>query len=220
MSSDYVTLSKVVSDPLPSCFNCCSVTQSCPTLCTPMDCNTPGFPVLHYLLEFVQTQVLNQWCHPTISSSVTPFSSCLQSFPASGSSPMSWLFASGGQIIGASVSASVLPMNIQGWFPLDPGLLPLLSKELPRVFSRTTIQKNQFFGSQPSLWSSSYNHTWLLKNHSFWLTQINNLPIMWEAWDWSLGWNDPLEEGMAILSSILAWRITWTKEPGGLQSVG
>ena len=97
-------------------------------LCMPMDCSTPGFPVLHYLLEFAQTHVLNQWRHPTISSSVTPFSSCLQSFPASGSFPMSLLFASGGQIIGASVSASVLPMNIQGWFPLDPGFLPLLSK--------------------------------------------------------------------------------------------
>ena len=93
-----------------------------------MDCSMPGFYVLHYLLEFGQTHVLNQWFHPTISSSFTPFSSCLQSFPASGSFPMSWLFASGGQIIGASVSASVLPMNIQGWFPLDTGFLPLLSK--------------------------------------------------------------------------------------------
>ena len=87
----------------------------------PHDCNMPGFPVLHYLPEFVQTHVhwVGRWCHPTTSSSVAPFSSCPpQSFPASGSFPMSQLFASGGQNIGASVSASVLPMNIQGWFPL------------------------------------------------------------------------------------------------------
>ena len=71
---------------------------------------------------------LSQWCHPTISPSISPFSSCLQSFPASGAFLMSWLFTSGSQSIGASVSASVLPMNIQGWFPLDPGFLPLLSK--------------------------------------------------------------------------------------------
>ena len=93
---------------------CCSVVQSCPTLCNPMDCSMPGFPVLHHLPEFAQTHVHRvSWCHPTISSSVVPFSSCLQSFPVSESFPMSQFFASGGQSIGASVSASVLPMNIQ-----------------------------------------------------------------------------------------------------------
>ena len=92
---------------------------------------------------------LSWWCHPTISSSVTPFSSCLQPFPASGSFPMSWLFASGGQSIGVSASASVLPMNIQGWFPLGlTRLISLLSKGLSRLFSSTTIQKHQFFGPQ------------------------------------------------------------------------
>ena len=102
---------------------CCSVAQSCLTLCDLMDCSMPGFPVLHYLLEdnlledCSNSRLLSQWCCPTISSSVTPFSSCLQSFPASGSFPMSWLFASSGQSIGASASASVLPMDIQGWFP-------------------------------------------------------------------------------------------------------
>ena len=91
---------------------------------------------------------LNQWCHPTISSSVTLFSSSPQSFPSSGSFPMSWLFASGGQIIGASSSASVLPMSIQGWFPLRlTGLISLQSKGLSRVFSNTTVQKHQFFNS-------------------------------------------------------------------------
>ena len=93
----------------------------------------------------------NQWCHPIISSSVVPFSSCLQSFPASRSFPMSQLFTSGGQSIAVSASASVLPMNIQDWFPLGwPGLI-FLSKELARVFSNTTVQKHQFFGAQLSL---------------------------------------------------------------------
>ena len=89
-----------------------------------------------------------RWCHPTISSSVIPFSSHLQSFPASGSFPMRWLFTSGGQSIGISASASVLSMNIQGWFPLGlTGLISLLSKGLSRVFSSTAVQKHQFFGA-------------------------------------------------------------------------
>ena len=104
-----------------------------------------------------------RWYHPTISSSVVPFSSCLQSFPASGSFLMSQLSTSGGQSIGASVSASVLPMNIQGWFPLGWTVwISLLSKGLSRVFSNTTVQKHQSFSAQPSLWSSSHIHTWLL----------------------------------------------------------
>ena len=95
---------------------------------------------------------LNQWCHPTISSSVIPFSSCLQSFPASGSFPMSQFFPSGGQSIGASASASILPMNIQDWFPLRwTPWISLLSKGLSRVFSNITIQKHLFFGAQLSL---------------------------------------------------------------------
>ena len=95
---------------------------------------------------------LNWLCHQTISSSVVPFFSCPQSFPASGSLQMSQLFASGGQSIGISASASVLPMNIQGWFPLGwTGWIPSLSKGLSRVFSNTTVQKHQFFGAQLSL---------------------------------------------------------------------
>ena len=106
---------------------------------------------------------VSQWCHPTIVSSVAPFSSCFQSFPASGSFPVSRLFTSSGQRIGASVSASVLPMNIQGWFPLGlTGLISLQSKGLSRVFSSTTVQKHQFFSTQPSLWSNTHTHTWLL----------------------------------------------------------
>ena len=107
---------------------------------------------------------LNWWCHPTISSSVTPYSFCLQSFPALRSFPLSWLFASGGQSIGASVSASVLPMNIQDWFPLGwISWISLLSKGLSRVFSSTTVQKHQFFSAQPSLWSNSHIYTQLLE---------------------------------------------------------
>ena len=91
------------------------------------------------------------WCHPTISSFVVPFSSCLQSFPASGSFQMSQFFTSGGQSIGVSALASVLRMNIQGWFPLGwTGWISLQSKGLSRVFSSTTVQKHQFFGTQLS----------------------------------------------------------------------
>ena len=96
----------------------CPVTQSCPTLCNPMDRSMPGFPILHSPGVCSNSCPLSQWCHPTISSSVVPFSSRPQSFPASGSFPMSQLFTSGGQNSGASASASVLPMNIQDWFPL------------------------------------------------------------------------------------------------------
>ena len=105
---------------------------------------------------------LSWWCHPNVSSSVVPCSSCLQSFPASRSFPVSWLFTSGGQRIGASASASVLPMNIQGWFPLGlTGLISLQSKRLSRVFSNTIIQKHQFFSAQLSLWFNFHVHTWL-----------------------------------------------------------
>ena len=95
---------------------------------------------------------LSQWCHLTISSSVVPFSSCLQSFPTSGSFQTSQFFASGGQNIGVSASTSVLPMNIQDWFPLGwTGWISLQSKGLSRVFSYTTVQKHQFFSAQLSL---------------------------------------------------------------------
>ena len=100
---------------------------------------------------------LSQWCHPTISSSVIAFSSCLQCFPASGSFPVSRLFSSGGHSTGASASASVLPMNIEHWFPLGlTGLISLQSKGLSKVFSSSTVQKHQLFVVQPSLWSSFY----------------------------------------------------------------
>ena len=110
---------------------------------------------------------LSWWCHPITSSSVIPFSSCLQSFPASGYFLMNWLFASGGQGIGASAVARVLSMNVQNWFPLGlTGFISLQSKGLSsttRVFSNTTVQKHQFFSAQLHLWSNSHIHTWLLE---------------------------------------------------------
>ena len=157
--------------PVPYCFdnyNCIVVQllSRVQLFATPQTaCSSPGFPVLQCLPEFAQTH--NHWIGdniPTISSSLIPFSSHLQSFPASGSFPMSWHFASGAQSIGASTSASVLPMNIYGWFPLGlTGSISSLSKGLSRVFSTTTIRKHQYFGARPSLWPNSHIHTWLLE---------------------------------------------------------
>ena len=130
-----------------------SGTQSCPTLCNPMNCSTPGLPVHHQLPEFTQTHVHRvgdaiQPSHPLSS----PFSFCPQSFSASGSFQVSQLLASGGQSIGVSASTSVLPMNTQGWSPLGwTGWISLQSRGLSRVFSNTTVQKHQFFGAQLSL---------------------------------------------------------------------
>ena len=107
---------------------------------------------------------LSRWCHPTILSSIVPFSSCPQSFPASGSFQMSQLFTSGGQSIGVSASTSVLSMNTQDWSPLGwTGWISLQSKGLSKVFSNTTVQNHQFFGVQLSLESNSHIHTWLME---------------------------------------------------------
>ena len=109
----------------------------------------------------------SRWCHPTILSSVIPFSFHLQSFPASGSFPTSQFFKSGGQNIGASGSTSVLPMNTQNWSHLGwTGWIPLQSKGLSWVFSNTTVEKHQFFSAQPSSQSNSHVHTRARKNHS------------------------------------------------------
>ena len=108
--------------------------------------------------------LVSQWCHPAISSSVVPFSSCPQSLPASGSFPVSQLFTWGGQSIGVSASASLLPMNTQDWSPLGwTGWISLQSKGLSRVFSNTTVQKHQFFSAQLSSQSNSHIHTWPLE---------------------------------------------------------
>ena len=142
-----------------------SVAQSCLTLCNPMNHSTPGLPcpsptpgVHPYPCP------LSRWCHPIISSSFIPLSSCPQSSPASGSFPMNQLFTSGGQSIGVSASTSVLPMNTQDWSPLGwTGWISLPSKGLSRVFSNTTVQKHQFFGAQLSSQSNSHIHTWPLE---------------------------------------------------------
>ena len=143
-----------------------SITQLCLTLCDPMNHSTPGLPACPSPTPgiYPNSCPLNQWCHPTISSSVIPFSSCLQYFPVSGSFQMSQLFASGGQSIGVSASTSVLPVNTQDWSPLGwTSWISLQSKGFSRVFSNTTVQKHQFFCAQLSLESNSHIHTWLLE---------------------------------------------------------
>ena len=106
----------------------------------------------------------SRWCHPTISSSLIPFSSCFQSFPSSESFPMSQFSTSSGQRIEVSASTSVLPMNIRDWFPSGwTGWISLQSKGLSRVFSNTIVQRHQFFDAQLCLWSNSHIHTWLLE---------------------------------------------------------
>ena len=134
----------------------------CSTLCNPMNNSMPGFPIIHYLPEFAQTHVY--WVSDAVQPShfCHPFFYCPQYFPESGFFPMSWLFTTGGQSIGDS--ASSFPMNMQDWYPLGlTSLISLQSKGLSRVFSSTTVQKHQFFGVQPSLWSNSHIHTWLLE---------------------------------------------------------
>ena len=138
-----------------------TVVQSCPTL-QPHGLQNARLPCPSLSHSTCSNSCpLSWWCHPTTPSPATPFSSCPQSFLASGSFPMSQLFASGDQSIGASVL--VLWMNIKGWFPLEfTGLITLLSKGLSRLFSSTIVWKHQFFSAQPSLWSNSHIHTWLL----------------------------------------------------------
>ena len=134
---------------------CCQSVQSLShvRLFVTPNCIMPGLPIHHQLLEFTQNLCpLNRWCHPTTSSSIIPFSSHLQSFPALGSFPMSQLFTSGGQSTEVSASTSVLPMNVQDLFPsIWTGWISLQSKGLSRVFSNTTVQKHQFFAAHFSL---------------------------------------------------------------------
>ena len=146
-----------------SALCCCLVAKLWMTLWDPMDYSTRLPCPSPSPRACSNSCPLSRWCHPTISSSVVPFS-CLQSFPASGSFPVSQLFTSGGQNIGVSASASVLPMNIQDWSPLGwTGRISLQSKGLSRVFSNTTVQKHQFFDAQLSSQSNSHIHTWPLE---------------------------------------------------------
>ena len=140
-----------------------------------MDCSMPGLPVHHQLPEFTHTHV--HWVGDAISSSVIPFSSCPQSFPASGSFLMSQFFTAGGQSIGASALASVFPMNIQDWFPLGwTGWISLQSKGLSRVFSNITVQKHQFFSAQPSYCPTLTSMQDYWKNHSF-----DSIDLCWQS---------------------------------------
>ena len=148
-----------------------SVAQLCSTLWDPMDCMQHTMPSCPSPTPgaYSNSCPLSRWCHPTISSSVVLFSSCLQSFPASESFPRSQFFTSGGQSIGVSASASVLPMNIQDWFPLGwIGLISLQSKGLTSVFSNTTDQKHEFFNAQLSLWSNTTG-----QKHEFFNAQLS-----------------------------------------------
>ena len=153
-----------------SSFQFSSVAQSSPTL-RPREsqharppCPSPTTGV------HSDTHPSSQWSHPAISSSIVPFFSCPQSLPASKSFPMSQLFAWGGQSTGASALASFLPKKSQGWSPSEwTGWISLQSKGLSRVFSNTTVQKHQFFGTQPSSQSDSHIHTWLLEKPQPWL---------------------------------------------------
>ena len=141
---------------------CCSVAIFCPTLCDPLDCSMQHFSLLHCFPNFAQIHVY--WVGNAIylSQPLCPLHLLPSVFPSIRVFSMSWLFAPGSQSIGASASAPLLPKNIQGWFILElTGLISLLSKELSGVIFSTTIQTHQFFCSQPSLWSSSYSHTWL-----------------------------------------------------------
>ena len=169
----------------------------------------PGFPVPHCLPESVQTHFpLTRRCHPTISSSVVPFS-CPQSFPASGSFPVSWLFALCGQNIGASASASVLPMYIQDWFPLGlTGLISLLSKGLSKIFSSTTIWKHKFSGAQPSLSEKDMApHSSTLAWKILWTEEPGRLQ--------SMGSVRVRHDWVASLSlvTLMHWRRKWQPTP-------
>ena len=146
-------------------YCCCSVAKLCLILCDPMDWLQHARLPSPSLSPRTCTNSCpsSWWCHPTISSSVIPFS-CAQSFPASGSFPLNQLFVSDGQSIGASVSSSVLPMDIQGWFPLGlTDLISLVSKGLSTTLSNTTVWEHQPLGAQPSLWLNYHIHTWLLE---------------------------------------------------------
>ena len=147
-----------------------SIAHSRPTLCNPMDCSMPGFPILHQLLELAQTYV--HWVGDAIQPNHLilhcPLLLLPSVFPSIRVFSSKVVLPSGGQSIGASASASVFPMNIHDWFPLGLNcLISLQSKGLSRVFSSTTIRKHQFFSAQPSLWSNSHIHIWQWKNHSF-----------------------------------------------------
>ena len=161
------------------------VAQSCLILCNPMDCSRLSCPSPTPRV-YPNSCPLSQWCHPTISSSVVRFSSCLQSFPASGSFPVSHLFTSGGQSVGVLASISVLPMNSQDWFPLGwTGCISLQPKGLSRVFSNTTVQKHQFFGTKLLFFSFLYSPA-LTSVHDHWKNHnLDEMDLCWQSNDFT-----------------------------------
>ena len=186
-----------------------------------MDCSTPGFSVLHYLLEFAQTHVhwigdatqppsLRPLLLPSIFPSIRIFSH-LQSFPASGSFPMSQLFTAGSQSIGASALALVLPVNINGWFPLGLAGLILHSKGLSRVFSSTTVWSHQFFGAQPSLGFPDGSNS---KESTYNVGYLGLIPGLGRSPGEGKGYPLLLIIVLIPTSSSLAWIIPCTMEPG------
>ena len=157
---------------------CCLVVKSCLTL-RPHELQHARLPCPSLCYSCLNSCPLSQWCHTTISSSVVPFSSCLQSFPASGSFPKSQLFTSGGQTIGASALASVLPVSIQYWFPLGlTGLISLLPKGLSRVFSSITIWKHQFYRHLSAKWCLCFFNM-LFRLVIAFLLRSKHLLILW-----------------------------------------
>ena len=184
-----------------------------------MDCSMTGFPVHHQLPNLLKLMSIESVIPSNHLIHCHPFSSCLQSFPASGFFLMSWLFTPDGQSIGVSALASVCPMNIQDWFPLGlTGWIYIQSKGLSRVFSNTTVQKHQFFRSK----TPSYHHNNLVWIHSCprMVLYTHTTQDTQEIQVQSLGWENNLEEGMATHTSVLAWRIPGMGEPGGLLSMG
>ena len=193
---------------------CCSAAQSW-TAAQQASCPAPSPGVCS------NSCPLSQWYHPTISSSVTPFSSCLQSFPASGSFPMSQLFASSGRSIGVSASASVLPMNIQCWFLLGcTGLISLLFKGLSRVFSSTWEVSKSISSSVLSFFRVRLSHPYMTTGKTIALTRQTFVGKVMNLLFNMLSSEVCSEKAMAPQSSTLAWRIPWMEEPGGLQSMG
>ena len=172
-------------------FSSVQFSHSVVSLCDPMHARPPcpsPTPRVH-----PNTCPSSQWCHPTISSSVVPFSSCPQSFPASGSFQMSQLFPSGGQNIGVSASASVLPMNSQDWSPLGwTGWISLQSKGLSRVFSNTTVQKHQFFCTHDETQDTASSNTFSCRfpvSACQLSTALVSLLWVWElkaSWNWGV----------------------------------
>ena len=177
----------------------CSILASCPSL-SPTVCSN--------------SCPLNQWCHPTISSSVAPFtSSCLQSFPASGSFPRSQFFTSGSRSIGVSALASVLPMNIQYWFPFRLTGLILQSKGFSRVFSNITVQKHQFFSTQLFIVQLLHPYMTTGKTSSLWI-KVNWTwsSRRWQEWT-STSWETEMEQEWVNIIQITIMSTVIGKNP-------